>query len=35
MFTRVVEEIKSIFERDPAARNTPEVIFAIQAFKPY
>lgn len=33
MFTRVVEEIKSIFERDPAARNTPEVILCYPGFQ--
>ena len=33
MLTRIIEEIKSIFERDPAARNAPEVILCYPGFQ--
>ena len=33
MYTRIIEEIKSIFERDPAARNAPEVILCYPGFQ--
>ena len=31
--TQIIEEIKSIFERDPAARNAPEVILCYPGFQ--
>ena len=33
MLTQIIEEIKSIFERDPAARNAPEVILCYPGFQ--
>ncbi len=33
MYTRIIEEIKSIFERDPAARNAMEVILCYPGFQ--
>jgi len=33
MLTRIIEEIKSIFERDPAARTTSEVILCYPGFQ--
>ncbi len=33
MLTRIIEEIKSIFERDPAARNAPEIILCYPGFQ--
>lgn len=33
MLSRIIEEIKSIFERDPAARSAPEVILCYPGFQ--